>query len=785
MMRMIRRTLAISGVMIALAAGLVAGAVWLTLPAQDHTARAGLLRKEALIQFDAHGIPWIKAGSDEDAAFTLGYVHARDRAFQMDLMRRAASGRLSELAGTATLPLDRLMRTLGLRHRAEADLQTLPPATKALLVAYANGVNARFQEKGRFSSPEFLLSSAPEPWSPVDSLLWGKSMMLYLSGNYRTELARAELAATIPRDRIMELWPAGSTEKPVDAALLSPRFAEAARHLLAMLPQEGARFTLPSTASNEWAVDGAHSATGAPLLAGDPHLSFGLPGLWYLARIETPDHVLVGATAPGTPFLIIGHNGRIAWTFTTSVADTQDLFIETELDPGHYASPDGKLAYETRQEIIHVRGATDVTLTVRETRHGPVISDLAGRSGPVMALSATGLMRGDTASAGLAMLNKAQSVQEASLAAPLISSPVQNLLIADHDTIGVFTTGRLPLRKEGDGSWPVPGADGSHDWTGTISGDALPHSLAPSSGRLVNANERLRTSDPVGNQAFLGRDGLGEWRANRIRQMLDGAGKASLDDFVTMQTDRRSLFAQTLLPRLRLIRAEGDTETALSLLAGWDGTMSESSPAPLIFNAWMDRFRSAVLAKANVPVPDAAVPPLEFSAWLLSDAGAHWCDGSDCTQQLTRTLEETVHQLKALYGPRAAEWQWGQAHQVTFRHPLLSRIPVLKLVGQASASVSGDDSTVGRAGTSHAIGADHTLADGDFEDLHGASYRGVYDLADLTRSRFIAAPGQSGNVFSPHARDFIPLWRDGQTLPLGQEPSHIEAILHLIPANAP
>ena len=268
---------------------LVAGALWLTMPGSQQTASIPGLSGPVDITYDADWVPRIRAGSEQDAATALGFLHARDRMFQMELMRRAASGRLSEIAGPATLPIDRMMRTLGLRQHAVADFATLPADTQAMLEAYARGVNAWIDLKGRFAAPEFLLLGAPEPWQPQDSLLWAKTMGLWLSMNWRQELARQALAGHVPAAVIDQLWPR-QPGVPAPDAMNPPltRFAEAASRLAAVLPHFPAPYTMPQTASNEWAVDGRHTATGAPLLAGDPHLAFGFPGIWYLARIDTP-----------------------------------------------------------------------------------------------------------------------------------------------------------------------------------------------------------------------------------------------------------------------------------------------------------------------------------------------------------------------------------------------------------------------------------------------------------------------------------------------------------------
>ncbi|HET6196817.1 MAG TPA: penicillin acylase family protein [Acetobacteraceae bacterium] len=552
--RLFRRALAWAGFIVLFVAALVTGVLWLTLPPRSQQARIAGLSGPIDIGFDADGIPRIHATSATDAAAALGFVHARDRLFQMDMMRRFASGRLSEIAGPTTLPTDRMTRTLGLRRRALEDYPTLPAATRAMLEAYTRGVNAWIAERGRFGAPEFLFLGAPEPWQPVDSLLWGQIMGLSLSLNWRTELSRQALAGRIPQQMIDELWPpAGGAGRP--EAALSPALSHIAEALAVVLPRFPDPFTLPDTASNEWAVDGRHTATGAPLLAGDPHLAFGFPSIWYLARIETPDGLLAGATAPGVPFLVLGHNGRIAWTFTTTGADVQDVFIETSAGDGQYQTPDGPRPFLLREERIRVRGEPDQVLTVRETRHGPVVSDLRDPVGPILAVSMANLEPGNSAAAGLLALNQARDVEAAGKAAALITAPVQNLLVADRDRIALFVTGRVPIRRAGDGSAPVSG-DGSHDWTGWASGEQLPHIVSPASGRLVNANDRIAPPDfPV----FLGRDWFGDWRAARIRELLGRSDRHTATDFARMQVDVHSPFARQVLPALLAVPVTGDT----------------------------------------------------------------------------------------------------------------------------------------------------------------------------------------------------------------------------------
>jgi penicillin G amidase len=760
------RVLAAIRAVVLLLAALVVGAVWLTVPGTQQTASISGLSGVVDIRYDTDWVPRIRAGSETDAAAALGFLHARDRLFQMELMRRAASGRLSEIAGPATLPIDRMMRTLGLRQRAMADFATLPPDTQAMLEAYARGVNALIDLKGRFAAPEFLVLGSPERWEATDCLLWAKTMGLWLSMNWRQELARQAVAGRVPAAMLEQMWPSQTAVPAPDAMnASSTRFAETASRLFAVLPQFPGAYTLPWSASNEWAVDGRHSVTGRPLLAGDPHLAFSFPGIWYLARIDMPGRVLAGATAPGVPFLVLGHNGKIAWTFTTTGADVQDIFIETPAGPGEYQTPSGPNPFALREERIKVRGQDDVVLTVRATRHGPVISDLDHPDGPILAVAMGNLQPTDTAASGLLALNRAGSVQDAGTAATAISSPVQNLLVADANTIGMFVTGRVPIRKAGDGSAPVPG-DGSHDWTGWASGEQLPRSVSPESGRIVNANEPVWQPDfPI----FMSRDTFGPWRANRIRELLGQSDRLTLADFAAMQVDVVDTFARQVLPALMAVPGiTGTGEKALGLLRGWDGSAAMGSPAPLIFNAWMEAFYNAVLRHAGLTAGVGA-PLSDFVASVLSPAGAHWCDG-DCGPMLRDSLGDAVRDLSARFGDDPATWRWGEAHQAIFAHPMLRNVPVLASLTTISVPSPGDDTTLDRGGTNTT-----------FQSVHGAAYRGVYDLSELDRSLFMVTPGQSGNPFSSHARDFVMRWRDGATITLGPTAASIGGTVHLIP----
>ncbi len=775
------------------AAALLLGAVWWTLPAREGRLILPGLASAVDIAFDGNGIPHVTAGSEADAWTALGWLHARDRMFQMEAMRRGAAGRLAEMTGAPALRVDRYMRLLGLVPRAEADLAALPPESRRALEAYAAGVNAWIAQRGRFAGPEFVLLGAPEPWRPVDSLLWGKVMGLWLSGNWRTELDRARLAAILAPDRLEDLWPIdASPGRPDEPSRPSRSAARPAASnepavtplaglegLVAQLPVFPVDAPLPAMASNAWTVTGPRAARGAPLLASDPHLGYSAPILWYLARIELPGgHVLAGATAPGVPGIVIGRNERLAWGFTTTHSDTQDIFIERLAGADAYQTPDGPRPFTLRDEVIRVRWGDPVTVRVRETRHGPVISDLdtpQGRpDGTVLAISMASLAPGDTAAAGLLALNAARSIDTARDAARLITSPAQNLMVADVDGgIAMFLTGRVPLRRGGDGSRPVPGWDGRSDWDGFLAFDALPHVENPASNLLANANNRVV---PAGHAAFLGRDWFGDWRFRRIGAMLAARPQLGPAEFSAMQGDTVSLFAREVMPALLAApRPDGAGGAAFDLLAAWNGSMEGQRPQPLIFHAMLGRFARDVLSRANVP-EDAWRPSPEFLQRLLTvpERGQAWCGPPGCGPLLTAALTRAVADLAVIHGPDPSTWRWAAAHQARFEHPLFRFIPGLDRLTRIATPSAGDGETVNRAGL-------RAEAEGLFGNIHGAGFRGVFDLSDPAGAWVVIATGQSGHPMSRHWSDLLPTWRDGQLLRLGPIQGEPQGLIRLLP----
>jgi penicillin amidase len=768
--------------------GGIAGALWWSLPARNAAIALPGLTAPVAVTLDARGIQHIQAQHEEDAWAALGFLHARDRMFQMEMMRRGARGQSAAIAGSAALRLDRFMRLLRLEERAAADLAALDPETRAVLEAYARGVNGWIAARGRFAAPEFIALGAPEPWQPLDSLLWGKIMGLWLGGNWRMELERAGLAARLSPEQLADLWPEDTTAGRPDEPLMQTE-AKASGALrgeglngaaLAALGQHLPRFPedapLPEIASNAWAVGAGRSASGAPLLAADPHLSHSAPILWYLARITLPDgRMLMGATAPGVPGIVIGRNESLAWGFTTTHADTQDIFIEKLTEDGRYETPEGPRDFILHETEIAVRGAAPVAFRFRETRHGPVLSDLdpsfAGKAGTVLALAMASLSAGETSARGLLRLNGARDIKEARAASEDITSPVQNLMLADRaGGIAMFIVGRVPQRRAGDGALPRAGWDGAAGWDGFLPFEAKPHVENPTSGVIVNANNRVAPAD---HPAFLSRDWHGDWRFRRIGAGLAVQPQHAPADFAALQMDRFSLFAAEALPAFRALPPmEGAAGAALTLLQAWNGEMAATRPEPLIFHATMRGFGRALLVHAKLPA-DAFAPSPEFLRPLLqgSDAAVRWCGEGGCAPLLAAALAEAVAALTPQYGADPRQWRWGAAHVAQFDHAILRFIPFLRDWLGLRAAPGGDGETVARA----------AFRGSGFAAVHGAGFRGVMDLAQPDGAFAVIATGQSGHPFSRHWGDMLPLWRDGALLPLAA-PREVTGRIRLNPA---
>lgn len=761
--------------LVAVAAG--GGLVWLrgSLPETEGTLLLPGLKAEVTVTRDRDGVPRIVAKDAGDAFFALGFVQSQDRLAQMEIMRLAGQGRLAEVIGARGVPMDRLMRTLGLARIAETALDELSAPSRAWLDAFAAGVNAYLAQRRGPLPLEFLLTGhVPGPWTVRDSLLWGELMTFQLSGNWRDEINRARLLRRLPAELVEELWP----DWPADGATTLKPLVELYRgldldRLAASLPAPGF-----AGASNEWVVDGRASESGKPILANDPHLGLTAPGQWYLARLEAPGLTLAGAFAPGVPVLVLGHNGQVAWGFTTTGADTFDLFVERldPADPDRYQTPDGATAFTARDEIIHVKGEPDQRLRVRTSRHGVIISDIypaaegAIGQGQVLALAFPAQFAPDRTPEALSRLNRAANAAEVRAALGDWQGPVQNVVYADSaGEIGFRAVGRVPRRRSGTGWLPQPGWSGAFDWDGFIAPAELPQTVNPPTGRLVNANNRIIGDDiPF----FLSRDWDAPYRARRIDERLDAIARHSPAAHWEAQADRVSLYAREVLPLLLKTTAANEREQqALGLLRSWDGSIDRDRPEPLILNAWLRELGRMLIGDELGPDFPALFREHPRLIGKALQGTSRFCDDTatakteSCAERVHTALAAALDGLEQAQGRDPARWRWGEAHVAPFHHPLLSRLPLLGRLLDFNIPADGDYYTVNRG--AYVL----NTAEAPFADIHGAGYRAVYDLGNLDASRFMVTPGQSGNPLSPHYGDLAQRWADNGFLTLPAKPA--------------
>lgn len=781
------------GLLGAMVAAPLLALLWLrrSLPRVEGELQVAGLSQAIEIVRDGNAIPHIVAQTEPDAYFGLGYVHAQDRLWQLELNRRLGSGRLAEVLGEAALPRDRMFRTLGLRRVAEQNLERLNARARAALDAYAAGVNA-FLASDPPLPPEFaLLGVEPAAWTPVDSLLWLKVMAWTLSNNMDRELSRLALSRKLSPEQLAEFVAPYPGEPSLVLSLPSAYQAAGpvtGDNLFREPRPEG-------LGSNNWAVDGRRSASGKPLLANDPHLGLTAPGIWYLAHLQAPGFSVIGATLPSLPGVILGRTESAAWAFTNTGSDVQDLFLErlVEGEPERYAVPGGSEAFERRRETIAVRGGGERVIEVRSTRHGPVISDVHEHSaslappGHVIALRWTALDPDDRSFEFVTEIAHAATGADVVAAARHFQSPTQNIVYADSaGAIGFVATGRVPVRRPDNdlrGLAPALGWEPRYDWQGYLPFEQLPQSHDPASGRIVTANQKIVPEDYA---HWLGADWADPARAERIETLLDELPQHTVASFAKIQSDVQDGTARMLLPALwRALDASPPDasppsdcasiatttlDSALDRLREWDQEMRVEQPEPLIFAAWVRELARAVYADEIGPDFDEywSERPV-FMSHVLSDRDGQgrWCDDvstpdrESCPTQVRRALCRGLSLVQQRYGKDPAGWRWGEAHVARARHMPLTTIPVLKRWFDVVAPSPGG---------SRSVNAGAFSIDADDEDLfvnrHAASFRAVYDLADVERSTFILRTGQSGHFLSPHYDDWVTPWQRDEALPM-------------------
>jgi penicillin G amidase len=769
------------------AAALVSSILIACVPSTNRASFQGV-SSSITVTRDQYGVPHIRAKSDLDAFFAQGYVHAQDRLWQMDLNRRTGAGRLSEILGDAALENDKFLRTWGFYRAAEAAYPALSDRTKDILKAYTAGVNA-FIQQGNWPIEYSLVGAQPEPWKPADSLVWAKMLTWNLAGNWSEELENAKIVAKAGLEGLNTLKPAPQpgtptiiqledyrgplkgeeTTKPSGARLNQTVLNALERTAQIQQAIPGLRFEA-QIGSNNWVISGSRTTTGQPILANDPHLGFSAPSLWYLADLKGDALNAIGATLPGVPGVVLGRNDRIAWGATNVEPDTQDLFV-LDIKDGAYATPNGPVKLEARDEIIKVKGAEDVKLTVRSSAYGPIISDLGivqkitGNSsskpvidGQAASLKWTGLEAGDTTLDAFIGFNYAKNWSDFKDAMRIYVGPTQSFVYADVDgNIGYFAPGKIPIR-DWDGRLPASAAKGQ-DWTGYREFNELPSVLNPREGFIVTANNKVLPHQAAWEPS----DYTESWRAQRIRQLINATPKISVDDVAAFQADTVSIPVRELSAGLLALKPKSDAARRLQdAVRAWNpvnpqASLDSSGPTAFAFyHRELIRLLEDEFGEKYYNNFLFLIPALRDNSRFCLNAGNLAI--TSCADWMSQSLEKGAAALEKQLGSDPTKWRWGDLHKARF-NATIGSAPIIGPLLNREIANTGTYQSVNVAGYNP----------DNFVQTAGPSYREIVDASNMDGSRFIHPMGQSGDPMSGNYANLLPLWRDVKYIPMSTQ----------------
>ncbi|MBB6450528.1 penicillin amidase [Geomicrobium halophilum] len=723
------------------------------------------IEAEVNIYRDQNGVPHIEAENEEDLYYAQGFVTAQDRMFQMDMSRRQASGMLSEVVGKDALDSDRYFRTFGLRRAAEASVNAYDQEALTALDAYTAGVNEYITHA--LSENELpvefrLLGYEPEPWTALDSLTIGKFMAYDLGGNWQGQAFRHWLVNNVSEEEALDLMPTYPDDGPVILDMAKDTTIDMAE----VFADVGNYQPEPFNGSNNWVISGEHTASGAPLLADDPHLGLDTPSVWYETHLQSPSVNVTGVIFAGVPGIILGHNEEIAWGVTNVGPDVQELYIERRHpeDPHQFLYEDEWYEAEVTEEFIEVDGYDEPFLheTVI-TRHGPLISEYAHEEGVIideaLALKWTA-HEPSTELQAIMNINRADDWESFTTALEHFHAPAQNFVYADtNGNIGYRANGKIPIRPHDDAFLPVPGWTGEHDWQGYIPWDELPTIINPDSGMISTANNQIDDED---YDYHLSHTWAQPYRHQRILEMLEAGNDFTVEDMQAMQMDTQNLQAEEFVPILTKAVAEEELrdidKEVLDVLGDWNKVDEKEEAGPFIFHLWMNAIPHVLFSS---DIPESILDIFEGEAnvvdQLLRDAAqgneGPWIEkNGGLATVATESLQIAADYAKDLQGESPENWLWGDYHRATFAHPLGAMAPLNLLFNPRPQPVDGSSITVMAASFDNQTG----------DMIHGAGWRGVMDLSDLSQSYHIVAPGQSGHVMGDHYHDQLLDWVEGE-----------------------
>jgi penicillin G amidase len=735
------------------------------------------------IKRDRWGVPHVHAATRPDLWFGQGFCHGQDRLWQLDLYRRMASGRLSEIVGGEALRADRLMRTLGLRRIAEREVPELPAGLREELDAYCAGVNSAV-EAARALPAEFqLLRSGFEQWRPADMLAALKLLAFGLSTNWERELLRADMVRELGPELAARLDPAYPTGHPV---VISPggAYAGDGHGLVDQIDRvrETLGLAVEASGSNNWAVSGARSKTSRPLLAGDPHLPPSMPGIFYEVELELNGRFARGASLPGVPGISMGQTNDVAFSFTNAMADVMDLFVE-RIDGDRYEFEGESRQLDFVVEQIAVRGSEPQRHEVRLTHHGPIVNEALGSdSAEPLALRWTVLDMPSISEANIEVLEPKSGPELVEMLSAH-TAPVSNLLWADrHGSIGYKAIGRVPIRRGDCPDLPKPGWTGKFEWEGLVPYEEMPVVQDPECGYVLTANNRIAPDD---FPHHISSDYLDGYRARRIEALLLAQPEHDAESFEAMQSDNYSIPGVESVHRLARLRPRDQREvTAIERLKSWDGRLEPDSVAASIYQAFTMRLarevaRSAIrdrdlterwLDRSDSGFISHVTSPWRWHSHLLAlwEEGDEDLVGRPWEELALDALRGALDDLEDRFGPDPERWRWGRLHRLEFPHLIGEANPVFAQIFNRALEAGGGQETVSQIA--------HDPND-PFRAVWAPCWRMVADPGDPDSSRWQAFTGQSGQPGSPHYDDLQVDWLEGRTQPMVGEGPWRELIL--------
>ena len=765
----------------------------------NYTLKVDGLKDTVTIYRDKWGVSHIHAQNNHDLMFAQGFIHARDRSWQMEMNRRVAMGRISELFGDIALDTDRLVRTLGFNRLAKQDYDVASDDIKEYLNSYSDGVNAFFRE-GKLPIEFKLAKVKPEKWTPVDSLGWGRVMSWTLSHGWSGAITRQKIIDKIGIQKAMELSIIYPSDNPVELPdglemqnLTPDEMLESMAGPFLGKDMEGG-----GRGSNAWAVSPKLSDTGRPILANDTHLVLSNPNIWYLNHLKSEQGLHVtGASLPGVLGVMIGHNQNIGWGITVAYTDVEDIFIE-KIDPAdsnRYFYKDGKRTFQNIEERIYVKGQNSPHIeNVRHSVHGPIISGVLDKDSRCLALCSKSL-NVLKVSDGILKMNMALDYDSFSKAIEFINAPQLNIVYSDVEgNIGLFITGEVPIRKKGDGQVPVDGSKGEYDWDGNIPFDQMPRLLNPERGYIISCNNKI--IDDNNYPYFLGNSFMNGFRANRINRVFSKSSKISIEMSKNLHTDIFSIpaekFVNGMIKGFRT--AKPNAQFIIDRLLDWDFNLDKDSSEATIYQVLMylivrrlveddlgkeltDEFMGVGKHPLLLPTSELLGHTIESLFTMFQNSQSLWLKSNqDIIDLLENSMIDTYKWLKNNF-EEEDDWKWGKIHQVTFRHGMSVKKPLDQILDVGPFPVGGDTDTV------------FQTAYNPLSPYHATewcpSIRLIMDVGKWDNSCVISPPGQIGVLGSEHFSDLAPLWLNGEYIPMlwdvDKVKSHSENKLKLSP----